>query len=399
MSSTTLCEPQVETTISPSEVMSASAVAPVAVKKSGLINVCHVSMSLQTGGLERLLVDIARRVNRDKFHLHYAVLTDIGHPAEEIKQLGFDVQQMNTKGIRKIAQIKNMVKYFRENQIQLVHTHNTYPHFYATIAARLAGVPVVVNTQHGRGCGPNLQAKWQFSLANLMTDRVLAVSEDAQKLCSKQDSWNKSKIETLWNGIDLSKFAYHGPKEKGPAITVCRLSPEKDIATMIRAVAIVVKQEPKFKLRIVGEGKERKKLELLTHELEMQDHIEFLGERQDVPQLLKESSLYLGSSLTEGISLTLLEAMAVGLPIVTTNVGGNPEIVAEGVTGRLVPAAQPEKMAEAICLMLQMKQQWSVMGQKSRQRVEKNFSLDRMIHDYESLYTTILREKHVMSGM
>jgi glycosyltransferase involved in cell wall biosynthesis len=324
------------------------------------------------------------------------VLGECGVPALDIKQLGWQVHVVNENASSKYGQIVKLRQIFRENKIQVVHSHNTYAQFYASIAAKITGVPVILNTQHGRGCGPNWKAKLQFKIANLLSDKVLAVSEDARLLCQNQDTWNKRKIETLWNGIDVKRFAYHGPALRGPAITVSRLSPEKDLTSMLHAVYLVVKTKPEFKLRIVGEGKERPKLEALCKELQIEKNVELLGERQDVPELLAESSFYVGSTLSEGISLTLLEAMAIGLPIVTTNVGGNPEIVVDGETGILVNPSQPKTLAEGILNMYEHQHRWATMSEAGRKRVEKNFDINRMIREYEQLYQTLLREKRMI---
>ena len=358
------------------------------------MKICHVSMSLETGGLEKLLVEFGKRTNSDKFKLSYAVLDKIGPPGEELMSLGFDVKNITGQGFSKYWRIVKLMRHLDEQKIDIVHTHNTYAHFYGALAARLAGIPVIINTQHGRGCGPNFKSRVQFRIANTFSDRVLAVSDDAQELCANQDRWHHKKIETLWNGIDVERFKYHGPHSNGEAITVCRLSPEKDIATMLKAVQIVCAQKPDFKLTIVGDGAERTTLMALANELNINKHVTFLGERNDIPDLLKRASIYVGSSLTEGISLTLLEAMAVGMPIVTTDVGGNREVVKNDLTGKLVPPSNPQSLAEAILDMYQNQNQWEEMAIKSRERVEKHFSITRMINDYEKLYQTILQEKH-----
>ncbi|MCA9021794.1 MAG: glycosyltransferase, partial [Planctomycetaceae bacterium] len=121
--------------------------------------------------------------------------------------------------------------------------------------------------------------------------------------------------------------------------------------------------------------------------------VEFLGERSDVPQLLSQAGFYVSSSLTEGISLTLLEAMSVGLPIVATNVGGNPEIVQEPATGLLVPSANPDSLASAMIQMCQDQCQWAEMGQRARKRVEQHFNIRTMIKDYENLSHDLLSTK------
>ena len=354
---------------------------------SQAIRVCHVSMCLQTGGLERLLVDFARFHDRKSFELQFVALAGDGQPAADIRAEGCNVQVLNhSLKIRKLRSIAQLVQHLRQQRAQIVHTHNTYAHFYGAFAAKLAGVPIVVNTQHGGGCGTNWKAHWQFRLANCWTQRVVSVSHDSSRLCQQQDHCSQDKITTIWNGINLDRFTYHGPQPTPMAISVARLSAIKDFPTLLRAVPLVLPHVPDFRLRIVGDGPERAKLEMLIDELNLRPQVELLGERHDVPALLAESGFFVSSSLSEGISLTLLEAMAVGLPVVTTAVGGNPEIVIDGHTGRLAPAGDPAALACAIVELCADRELWSVMGTLGRQRVEQNFEIRQMIRNYEELY-------------
>lgn len=352
--------------------------------------VCHISMTLLTGGLERLLVEFGRHHDADRFDLHFVTLGELGQPADDLRHLGFMVESVNLPGRGKLPALRSLRSILQRERIDIVHTHNTYAHFYGTVAASWAGVPHVINSQHGRGCGPRAKDKLLFRLANLKADHVVGVSEDAAALCRGEDPWAASKTKVIWNGIDSTRFAHRGPVSSPVAVSVARLSPEKDFPTLIRAVAIVVKEVPDFRLMIIGNGAERAVLEQLVHSLGLTTHVEFLGERSDVPELLAQAGFFVSSSTSEGISLTILEAMAVGLPIVTTRVGGNPEIVVEGETGLLVPAQNPESLAAAMLKMLSLRHDWSAIGAKGRHRVEQQFEIRTMIRNYESLYANIL---------
>ena len=367
---------------------------------SSPVSVCHVSMCLRTGGLERLLVEMARHADTSRVRHRFVALAELGPPADELRELGFEVTSMGFDGSKlgKAKLLANLAAHIRSQPTDVVHAHNTYAHFYAALAARLSGVrrPRVVCTQHGRGCGPNDTAIRQFSMANRFTDRVLGVSEDAVALCQQQDPGNAELMHCLWNGVDVDRFAYHGPADGLNLIAVSRLSPEKDVGTLIKAVAIARRDLPDLRLQIVGDGAERAKLEALADELAVRDIVTFLGERRDVPQLLAASSLFVSSSLTEGISLTFLEAMGVGLPVLATQVGGNPEVIMPddseppGRTGELVPADDPEALARAIVEMCRNRSEWEHWGRNGRSRMETRFSLTRMIDDYATLYETLV---------
>jgi glycosyltransferase involved in cell wall biosynthesis len=358
------------------------------------IRICHVSMTLLTGGLERLLVEIGRHCNSDQFELQFVALDRIGQPAEDLRSLGWKVSSLTTDGPQsKLLRAKRLFELLQSDGIDVVHSHNTLAHFYATTAAKWAGVPVVINTQHGRGCGASWKAKWQFRLANQFADQIVGVSEDATRLCQADDPMSARRMKPIWNGIDLGRFAFRGPADAAAAISVARLSPEKDFATLLRATRLVVREVPEFRVRIVGDGRERAALEQLARELELEKHVEFLGERHDVPCLLAEAGFFVSSSLSEGISLTLLEAMAVGLPIVATDVGGNPEIIESGRSGRLVQSGSPEMLAAAMLQMLADRDAWRTYGEFGRQRVERHFNIRHMVQQYEAMYCELLEAK------
>ena len=362
-------------------------------KPAKKIRVCHVSMCLLTGGLERLLVEFGRNRDGERFETSFVALDGIGVPAEELLVQGHHVECVTDVATGKLGRLRRLVHIFRDGQFDVVHTHNTLAHFYGAFAARLAGVPVVVNTQHGRGCGQSWKAKLQFRMANRLTDRVVGVSEDAAELCRQDDARSADRTVALLNGVDLDRFEYCGPANQRTAISVARLSPEKDFATLLRATWILIKDNPDFRLKIVGDGGERQKLEQLSEELNLTNHVEFLGERSDVSQLLPQAGFFVSSSRTEGISLTLLEAMAVGLPVVATRVGGNPEIVVEGKTGRLVQPQSPEALALAMRDLLKDQEGWPVFGELARQRVEQHFNVRNMVRQYEDLYRELLDGK------
>lgn len=348
------------------------------------LRVCHISLTLKTGGLERILADLSRHHDRESCQAEFLAIQDVGRFADEIRAAGGTVHQLRPAG--RIGQLRQMYRLFRERKYDVVHTHNTYPHIYASIAARLARVPVVLNTRHGQRVGHGWKSRTQFRWASHLVDRIVAVSDDAAELCIEVDRVEPGKVRRIWNGIDLNDFAFTGPAQNPVAISVARLSAEKDFPTLLRAIPHVIPQVPEFRLQIVGGGPEHDRLAGLIHELNLERHVELLGERTDVPQLLREAGFFVSSSLTEGISLTLLEAMAVGLPIVATAVGGNPEIILPGKTGYLVLAKDPAALGAAIVAMCRDQRNWLRMGQAGRERVVQHFDVRRMARDYEQLY-------------
>jgi glycosyltransferase involved in cell wall biosynthesis len=279
----------------------------------------------------------------------------------------------------------------------MVHTHNTKPMLYAGPAGRLAGVGGIVCTRHGQQHGARRRQKLMFQLAARCADRIVCVSDDGARRCGRQ-GMNPTRVCTIRNGIDRERFAPNRPHAEGHAVFVGRLAPEKDIATLLRATAIVVTRRPSFQLLIAGTGPCAAELAKMSAELGLSDHVQFLGEVSDIPALLRGASLLVLPSLTEGLPLTVLEAMACGLPVVATRVGGTPEAVADGCTGLLVPPGDPEQLADALVRLDGDSQLSRQMGYAGHLRVERLFDVHRMVAQYESLYLDVLPSKRKRTG-
>jgi glycosyltransferase involved in cell wall biosynthesis len=203
----------------------------------------------------------------------------------------------------------------------------------------------------------------------------------------------RRKVLVIPNGIDLSRFP--APPGRRPAavrraIHVARLHPVKDQTTLLHAVRQVADAEPDFRLDIVGDGPAWDELAALHEKLALERHVRFLGFRGDVREMLGGADLFVLSSVSEGISLTLLEAMAAGLPVVATDVGGNREVVAHRETGLLVPPRSPEALAAAMLRLVRDPATARRMGAAGRERVEKQFDLRRVVQTYERLYLSLL---------
>jgi glycosyltransferase involved in cell wall biosynthesis len=349
------------------------------------LQIAHITWGLDVGGLEKLLVEFARHSDRTRVRLHFVSLGTRGELAEEIERCGWPVLALQEPTGLRPGLIGRLAALFRRWRIDVVHTHDPRALVYGGLAARLARTGQLLHTWHGLGVQGSPREKLLFRWVGQLTDQIITVSEDASRLLVEHGI-AAHKLRVLRNGIDTSKFAYTGPAPGGPAVTVARLSPEKDLATLVRAAAIIKETAPGFRLEIAGTGVCLGELQALITELQLHDQVQLLGQRQDVPEILRRASLFVLPSLTEGISLAVLEAQARGLPVVATAVGGNPEIVAAGVSGLLVPPASPPQLADAILRVYRDGALAQKMGQAGRQRVEELFDVRRMVRDYETLY-------------
>jgi glycosyltransferase involved in cell wall biosynthesis len=353
--------------------------------RNRLLNIFHVTGCLDMGGQEKLLVEFARHADRSRFALHFVTLEKRGPLAGDLEAEGWPVSALDVRAGLRPGLIVRLARLFRKGGADVVHTHNERPLIYAAPAAWLARVRRVIHTKHGRGVEISRRQNRLANLAARLADRYVCVSEDCTRLTIAQ-GMPPGRVETLRNGIDTRHYAYSGPCAGGPAVVVARLVAEKDIGTLLHATAILVREQSTFQLKIAGDGPCMPELRRLSTELGIDRHVEFLGMVSDVAGLLATAGQYVLSSVSEGVSLTVLEAMARGLPVVATRVGGTPEVVVDRETGLLVPPSQPAALAQALAALTRDREQARRLGVAGRRRVERHFDIRHMVADYEGMY-------------
>ncbi|MGP0064403.1 MAG: glycosyltransferase [Isosphaeraceae bacterium] len=347
--------------------------------------VVHLSFGLDVGGQEKLLVEFARHATRARFDLEFVSLGSRGQLAVDIEALGWPVTALGApSGLRPSLTVK-LARLFRRWRPDVVHTHDQRALFYAGPAAWLTRVPMIVHTRHGRDAHATPRQTMMMRYLSRLVDRFVCVSEEVATL-SREQGIAGSGLHTILNGIDLNRFGFNGPDPAGPVVTVARLSPEKDVANLVRATATAARGVPELRVEIAGCGPCLADLQRLVAGLGLGDRIAFLGEARDVLAVLARARMFVLPSRSEGIPLTVLEAMACGLPVVATRVGGLPEVVDDGVTGLLVPPADPAALAEAMVAIWDDPDRRDRMGRDGRRRAEERFDVRRMVAQYEALY-------------
>jgi len=377
---------------------------------SNRIRVLKFINNFYIGGTERQFVYAANGLDRSRFAVDVACLTREGPLIDSLSQ---DVQvhtypsHGSFYSCRSILSQLRLVKDIRKRQFDLVHTYGWYPNVFAIPASRLAFRPTIIASIRDAGAYMTKTKIRALKFVCSLADCVLANSDAGRNWLIEQGV-REQKIEVIPNGIVLPPRRERGSwlsavrKEFGiPAGTpVCacvgRLVSGKGIEFYLRAARIVLERGWDVRFLMIGAGGPQKnyrsEVETLAQQLMVDHRVIFTGQRQDVPDILRDVDIVVHPSLTEGLSNVILEAMAGCIPVVATRVGGNPELVEDGRTGFLVPVENSEEIANAICRLLDQPEMAHAFGERARRRVVDEFSIDRMLSKTEALYLRLLEQ-------
>ncbi len=368
------------------------------------IRILQVAWSLQTGGLERVVLDLVRLSAKFNLQARVATLVEPGELAPEVIRLGIPLHHLGKRPGLDLGLAARLRALVRSRGVQLIHAHNTGAAFYAGLAG-LASRRPLVTTLHGSSYDMDRGFHRLTRLDALMSRRVVCVSNEAREVSRRQDKVPGRKLRIIYNGVDLERFpARPGQKrrvrrelgldpEAPVVISVGRLSAEKDCRTLFRALALAADEHPGLVLLMVGDGPRGKSYREAAREMGLGRRVRFLGNRRDVPRLLEAADIFALASLSEGVSIAILEAMAAGLPVVATAVGGTPEVVRHRLTGILVPPRRPGELARALARLAADPDRAGRMGRSGRELVERRFSLQAMVGAYAGLYREVLGDE------
>jgi sugar transferase (PEP-CTERM/EpsH1 system associated) len=347
--------------------------------------------------MENLIYNLVSDHNADRFSISVACLVESGHLTEMMRDRGADAFMVPPMvPAASMIYPRHLVKLIRGRMCDVVHTHSGCWSKVAIACFMAGGVPLVY-TEHGRPHPDPWSNRVLDRIAVRWTDRVVAVGDSLNRYLVEQVGLPSEKVMTIYNGIDTVRFqplneraqvrAELGYGDENVVIgIVARLAPVKNHQYLLRAFGKARASCEHARLLIIGGGNLRSEHEGLAHELELAEYVRFLGDREDVPRLLNACDLATLSSLSEGISLTILEAMSTGLPVVATDVGGNGAIVSNGRNGYLVPLEDDEVYADRLRQLIRDGQKRQALGNQARQDVISNWSHTRMVSEYEQLY-------------
>jgi glycosyltransferase involved in cell wall biosynthesis/peptidoglycan/xylan/chitin deacetylase (PgdA/CDA1 family) len=343
------------------------------------------------GGTQRQMIELLARLDRTRFRVHPVCFHSDGAWFDRVAALGEPVALFPIHGFRRpdtARQLRAFSQWCRTNRIAVLHTCELYSNIFGLPGAALASVPVRIGSR--RGFVEPLGAQCLQRLAYSAAHRVVANSKAAAHRLQVERVPNH-KVVVIPNGIDLSLFPprEYSPRPRRIAMVAC-LREEKRIDVLIAAAPRVLARHPDAQFVIAGDGSCRDELVALARTTGVFESFRFLGHSEDVPAVLAGSDLFVLPSRSEAFPNSIIEAMAAGLPVVATNVGGIPELVADGRTGRLVPPDNAEALAAALIDVLAQPDRAAELGRAGRRDIEQTYSFDRMVDQFETLYLTEL---------
>jgi len=361
------------------------------------VPIAIVLNSFDPGGTEHQITELIRRLDSRLFTVHVACLAGRGalrsriEPAASIAE--FPISSLKSGSTAR--QVARFARWCREHGIQAVMTCDFYANVFGLPGAALAGVPVRVGSRRDVSMPERTPGQQRLQrLAYQLAHRVVGNSQAAVERLIEEGvpDWRIVKIE---NGIDRSRFVTAAPNDGTPlsssrarrvVTTVANLRPGKGHEVLLKAAARVLRRIPDARFQIVGDGSRRPELEQQASALRISAQVAFLGHRDDVPDVLRESDIFAFPSFMEASPNAVIEAMAAGLPVVATRAGGIPEVIEHERSGLLVPPGDERALAAAILRLIERPELASRVAEAARQRVESRFSFDRMAGEFQELF-------------
>jgi len=372
--------------------------------------IVHLTYVLDFGGLETLIVETINRMPADRYRHAVVCLTKYTDFVKKITRPGVEVIALDKPPGLALSTHAHLFKALRRLRPAILHTYNLAAIEYAA-TAMLAGVPVRVHAEHGRDArdpeGRNPKHNLLRRLLVPVVDCYVPVSLDLQQWLRTVVKIPDAKNLLIDNGVDTARFASNAaaaapagsPDWRDCFVigTVGRIQDVKDHATLVAAFAMLRDRLPalrdRLRLAIVGEGPLRPALAQQVAQAGLTDVVWLPGARNDIAAIMQGFDVFALSSIAEGTPVTLLEAMACELPVVSTRVGGIPDLVPEGVAGALVPARDAGALADALAVYARSPELAKRHGATARQRIEQRYSIDTMLAAYLGLYDALLGAK------
>ena len=371
------------------------------------VHIVHVVYRLDVGGMENGLVNIINRLPKSRFRHSVVCLTRSSDFANRISDSDVQVFELFKKPGKDFAAYRRFFRLLRRLRPEILHTRNLGT-LDLTLLGMFSGTPIRVHGEHGWDAsdpqGTSRKYRLMRRLCDIAVGRYVAVSTDIADWLNKVIGIRRDRVTHICNGVDTDRFKPGGAAADIPWASqageelvlgsIGRLDPIKNFDLLLDSVAKLAASEDdrcrSVRLVLVGDGPQQSALKTRARELGIEERVWFAGSRNDVPELLRAFDLFVLPSRNEGISNTVLEAMASGLPVIATQVGGNPELVVDGETGALIAPNDAQVIADAISRYALEPAMRQDHGAAARRRVLGRFSLESMVQAYAGLYDELL---------
>jgi glycosyltransferase involved in cell wall biosynthesis len=365
----------------------------------------------RVGGAEAMALEICGGLDPERFQSYLCLSRwdpGLEHeeafegPLQEVRESGIPILGLGRRSTASVGAWRTLVRFLRKERIDVVHSHMFGSNAWGSVTARLAGTPVMVAHEHMWSFeGAPLRRTIDRVVIGRLADSFIAVSEDARQRMIHLVGLPKEKVVVIRNGINelpqvdrrAAREQLGIPSDRLVVASVGLLRPEKAFEVLLRATAIAKEGVPELVTVIAGEGPERPQLEALARELGIDQQLRLLGYHDDIPAVLAASDICVCCSDYEGGPLSVMEYMAAGKAVVSTNAGGLPELVESDVTGLLVNARDPEGLAAAMERLLTDQSLRDRLGEEGRARATTQLSFGRTLSDVEALYLRLLKQE------
>lgn len=366
------------------------------------VRILHVMDTLEVGGLENGVANLIQRMDPERFEHVVCTVRRVGAMADRLPLDRVRIVNLDRAGSRFSTQIGALAGTIRAVKPHIVHSRN-WGAIEAVLAGRWAGSCSLVHSEHGvESVGADrepLRRRWFRRLSYAVAEQVFCVSYQLRNHYAKTTGFPARKIEVIHNGVDVARF-YPQPaarvrmreqlgisSEDFCIGALGRLEPIKSLMTLLDAAARIPASRKNWRIVIAGAGSDLPILrQAAESRTELRGHVQFAGEIENAPAFLNALDVYVLPSRFEGISNSLLEAMASGLPVIVSATGGNPEVVVDGESGLIFPVGDHRALADRLLLLWEQSESRTRLGQKAAQRVEEHFTVESMVRKYERLY-------------
>ncbi|QHJ11280.1 N-acetyl-alpha-D-glucosaminyl L-malate synthase [Paraglaciecola mesophila] len=366
------------------------------------MNILHLTFDMRIGGTEQVIKNLILGADASRFTMSVLCIeSPLGPFADDLINSGIHIEALNRKPGFDVSLITQIRQHIKTHKIDIIHCHQYTPYVYGVLSALMTSAKVIF-TEHGRFYPDS--TTWKRKLINPLLHRfthaTTAISAATRDALVEFEYIPFNDIDVIYNGIiglepdnkRLEELKQRYPiAEKSTLFgTIARLDPIKNHCMMLRAFKRVIDAGVDAKLMIVGDGDERSNVDALIDELSLSEHVIMTGYEPKPHAHLALMDIYLLPSLSEGTSMTLLEAMSLRKPCIVTHAGGNPEIVLDKETGLVTPNDDEQAYADAMIMLAQNRQLQEHFGQASRARFEDTFDINNMTQAYEVLYLRLL---------